>query len=228
MAKAYTIGIDYGTNSVRALVVDCADGREIGTSVFAYPSGDQGVLLDPRDPHLARQNPADYVAGLEASVNGALAAAEKQPGFSRADVIGLGVDTTGSTPIPVDAKSRPLALDPKWRDEPRRPRLALEGPHRRRGGRGHHPDRGRARAAVPRADRRHVLLRVVLVEDLALPEGGARTSSPPPTAGSSWPTSSRPSSPASTIPRRSSAASAPPATRRCTPTPGAACRRRTS
>ena len=115
MAKAYTIGIDYGTNSVRALVVDCADGREVGTFVFDYPSGDQGVLLDPRDPHLARQNPADYVAGLEASVNGALAAAEKQPGFSRADVIGLGVDTTGSTPIPVDAKGRPLALDPKWK-----------------------------------------------------------------------------------------------------------------
>ena len=115
MAKAYTIGIDYGTNSVRALVVDCADGREVGTSVFDYPSGDQGILLDPKDPHLARQNPADYVAGLEASVNGALAAAEKQTGFSRADVIGIGVDTTGSTPIPVDAKSRPLALDPRWK-----------------------------------------------------------------------------------------------------------------
>ena len=50
MAKAYTIGIDYGTNSVRALVVDCADGREVGTSVFDYPSGEQGILLDPRNP----------------------------------------------------------------------------------------------------------------------------------------------------------------------------------
>jgi L-ribulokinase len=115
MTKAYTIGIDYGTNSVRALVVDCADGREVGTFVFDYPSGDQGVLLDPRNPHLARQNPADYLAGLEASVNGALAAAEKQGGFSRAEVIGLGVDTTGSTPIPVDAQGRPLALDAKWK-----------------------------------------------------------------------------------------------------------------
>ena len=107
MAKCYTIGIDYGTNSVRALVVDCADGREVGTSVFAYPSGDQGVLLDPREPHFARQNPADYIAGLEASVNEALAAAEKQPGFSRAEVIGLGVDTTGSTPGTSTARSRP-------------------------------------------------------------------------------------------------------------------------
>ena len=115
MAKAYTIGIDYGTNSVRALVVDCADGREVGTSVFDYPSGDHGILLDPKNPHLARQDPADYVAGLEASVNGALAAAERQGGFSRAEVIGLGVDTTGSTPIPVDAKGRPLALDAKWK-----------------------------------------------------------------------------------------------------------------
>jgi L-ribulokinase len=112
----YTIGIDYGTNSVRALVVDCTDGRELGTAVFDYPSGDHGILLDPRDPHLARQNPADYVLGLEKSVTGALAAAERATGFSRQDVIGIGVDTTGSTPMPVDAQCRPLALDPKWRD----------------------------------------------------------------------------------------------------------------
>jgi L-ribulokinase len=115
MANAYALGIDYGTNSVRALVVACADGREVGTCVFDYPSGDQGILLDPRDPHLARQNPADYVAGLEASVSGALAAAEGQPGFSRSEVVGIGVDTTGSTPMPVDAKNVPLALDPRWK-----------------------------------------------------------------------------------------------------------------
>jgi L-ribulokinase len=114
VARAFTIGVDYGTSSVRALVVDCADGRELGTAVFDYPSGEQGVLVDPRDPHLARQNPADYVLGLERSVNGALAAAEAQPGFSRERVIGIGVDTTGSTPIPVDRDNRALALDPKW------------------------------------------------------------------------------------------------------------------
>ncbi len=111
----YAIGVDYGTNSVRALVVGCSDGREVGTAVFDYPSGDHGILLDPKDPHLARQNPADYVAGLEASVNAALAAAEKTAGFSRSDVIGIGVDTTGSTPMPVDASGRPLALDPRWK-----------------------------------------------------------------------------------------------------------------
>jgi len=114
MKQAYTIGIDYGTSSVRALVVDCASGRELGTAVCDYPSGAHGVLLDPRDPHLARQNPADYVLGLERSVNDALAAAEGQRGFSRSAVIGIGVDTTGSTPIPVDRQCRPLAFDAKW------------------------------------------------------------------------------------------------------------------
>ena len=114
MRPAFTIGIDYGTNSVRAVIVDCADGRVMGTHVFAYPSGDQGVLLDPRDPHLARQSPADYLAGLEATVRGALKAASDVTGFRADHVIGIGVDTTGSTPIPVDASNQALALDPKW------------------------------------------------------------------------------------------------------------------
>ena len=111
---SYTIGIDYGTNSVRAVVVDTADGRVVGTSVFNYPSGDDGVLLHPKDPHLARQNPADYIEGLRASVTGALASAGHADGFSADRVIGIGVDTTGSTPLPVDANAKPLALDPKW------------------------------------------------------------------------------------------------------------------
>lgn len=112
--RAYTIGIDYGTNSVRAVVVDCTDGRAVGTQVFDYPSGDQGVLLDPKQPHLARQNPLDYIAGLRAAVAGALAAADAESGFSRDQVIGIGVDTTGSTPLPIDAQVRPLAAEPKW------------------------------------------------------------------------------------------------------------------
>jgi len=115
MARAFAIGVDFGTNSARALVVDCRDGAEAGTAVFDYPSGDHGILLDPREPHLARQDPADYVLGLEKSVDAALAAAEKKGGFSRGDVIGIGVDTTGSTPIPVDARGKPLALDPRWK-----------------------------------------------------------------------------------------------------------------
>ena len=116
MASAsYTIGIDYGTNSVRAVVVNTGDGSVAGTSVFDYPSGDHGVLLDARQPHLARQNPADYIDGLRVAVAGALAAADATAGFSRDRVIGIGVDTTGSTPLPVDAKARPLAMDPKWK-----------------------------------------------------------------------------------------------------------------
>ncbi len=111
---AYTIGVDYGTNSVRAVVVDCANGQTVGSSVYAYPSGDQGVLLHPKEPHLARQHPGDYIKGLEASVTGALAQAQSVDGFDASQVIGIGVDTTGSTPLPVDAQARPLALDPTW------------------------------------------------------------------------------------------------------------------
>ena len=110
----FTLGIDYGTNSVRALIVRCKDGKEFGSSVVNYPSGHQGVLLDPRDHNVARQHPGDYLFGLEKSVKGALAQAKKQPGFSAAKIIGLGVDTTGSSPIPVDAQNRALAADKKW------------------------------------------------------------------------------------------------------------------
>ena len=112
---AFTLGIDFGTNTVRALVVRCADGAELGSCVIDYPSGRQGILLDPKDHHLARQHPGDYLYGLEKSVQGALARARKTRGFDAAKVVGLGVDTTGSSPIPVDRHNRPLALDRKWK-----------------------------------------------------------------------------------------------------------------
>ncbi|HEY8966039.1 MAG TPA: FGGY family carbohydrate kinase, partial [Candidatus Methylacidiphilales bacterium] len=113
---SFTLGVDYGTNSVRALVVSTATGEELAAAVVDYPSGHQGVLLDPKDHHLARQHPGDYLFGLLKSVKEALAAASSRPGFSAKDVVGIGVDTTGSSPIPVDARNVPLALDPKWRD----------------------------------------------------------------------------------------------------------------
>lgn len=112
---AFTLGIDFGTNSVRALLVRCEDGAELGSAVVPYPSGRQGVLLDPKDHHLARQHPGDYLYGLEKSVKGALAAARQARGFSPGKVIGIGVDTTGSSPIPVDGSNRPLALAGRWR-----------------------------------------------------------------------------------------------------------------
>lgn len=112
---AYTIGVDYGSNSVRAIVVDCRDGAELGSAVYNYPSGESGILLDSADHDLARQNPQDYLVGLESSVRDALAVAELACGeFERALVIGIGVDTTGSSPLPVDAHNRPLALDAQW------------------------------------------------------------------------------------------------------------------
>ena len=115
MAERYTIGVDYGTNSVRAIVVSTSNGKEAGSYVFNYPSGHQGILLDKNDHHLARQNPADYIQGLEVSVTRALKAAKKRKGFSAGKVIGIGVDTTGSTPIPVDRNNVPLALQKQWK-----------------------------------------------------------------------------------------------------------------
>ena len=116
---AYSIGLDFGTNSVRALIVHCADGREIASAVCAYPSGEQGILLDAGDHHLARQHPGDYLFGMESSIREALAsAAAASPEFSAARVIGIGVGATGSSPLPVDATNTPLALDARWKEHP--------------------------------------------------------------------------------------------------------------
>jgi L-ribulokinase len=111
----YAIGLDYGTNSCRSLLVDLDTGEELGSVVFPYPSGELGILTDPSDPNVARQNPQDYLDGMVAIITGALAQAKAaRPGFDLAEVIGIGVDTTGSTPIPVDAAGTPLALKPEF------------------------------------------------------------------------------------------------------------------
>jgi len=118
MSGIYSIGLDYGTNSVRALVVDTADGREVATSVWNYAHGDSGVILS-RDPHLARQHPADYIKGAELSIQGALAVARKRVrGFNLDQIAGIGVDTTGSTPLPVDGRGQPLAFDRRFARNP--------------------------------------------------------------------------------------------------------------
>ena len=113
----FSLGVDFGTNSVRALIVRCSDGAEYGSRVVDYPSGAQGVLLDPKDGLLARQHPGDYLFGLEQSVRGALAEAGRKPDFDPAKVIGIGVDLTGSSPIPVDDKNLALASSAKWKDD---------------------------------------------------------------------------------------------------------------
>ena len=111
----YSIGLDYGTNSCRSLIVDLADGRELGSSVFAYPSGVQGILTDPHDPNVARQNPQDYLDGCESIIRQALAQAQQaDSSFDASDIVGIGIDTTGSTVIPVDADGTPLALQERF------------------------------------------------------------------------------------------------------------------
>ena len=110
----YSIGLDYGTNSVRGLLVDVQNGSEIASSVFAYPQGKAGIFLDERDPDVARQHPQDYLDGAVSVIQGVLSQAMTHPGFAPDQVIGLGVDTTGSTPIPVNSDGLPLALTPEF------------------------------------------------------------------------------------------------------------------
>src|ERR1700690_598547 len=95
MPNQYSIGLDYGTNSVRALIVNVANGAEVASAVWNYAHGTQGVILS-RDPNLARQHPADYVDGAEITIRQALATARKSgKGFRGGPFIGMGVDTTG-------------------------------------------------------------------------------------------------------------------------------------
>ncbi len=115
----YAIGLDYGTNSVRCVIVDTSNGRELGTSIYEYETGEAGIILDPADHNVARQNPADYLKGVEVTVPGAIAEARKgEPKFDPKDVIGIGVDTTGSTPLPVDKNGTPLAMLDAFKDNP--------------------------------------------------------------------------------------------------------------
>jgi L-ribulokinase len=114
--SSFAVGLDYGTQSVRALVVDVETGKEVGTGVFSYPSGREGIFVDPERPNLARQAPRDYLDGLEASVGAALADAQSHDEFRPEAVGGLGVDTTGSTPIPVDETGVPLSFHEQFED----------------------------------------------------------------------------------------------------------------
>ncbi|NWF88182.1 MAG: ribulokinase [Ignavibacteriaceae bacterium] len=113
----YSIGLDFGTNSCRSLIVDVSNGNEIASHVFPYPSGKDGVLVDTSDPNLARQNPSDYLLGIEVTIKEAIKAAKKSlPQFNTNDIIGIGVDTTGSSPLPVDENGLPLSFNPQFKD----------------------------------------------------------------------------------------------------------------
>lgn len=108
------IGVDFGTDSVRALIVDAANGAEIASELFYYPRWKEGKYCDPRRNQF-RQHPLDYLEGLEASVRGALA---KAPAGTAEKIRGLSVDTTGSTPGAVDQHGTPLALMPGFEENP--------------------------------------------------------------------------------------------------------------
>jgi len=116
---AYAIGLDYGTNSVRCLIVDVANGNELGSNVYDYKTGEAGIILDSSDHNLARQNPADYLEGTQVSVEEAIREAKKaDKSFDASEIIGIGVDTTGSTPIPVDKNGTPLSMLDEFKDNP--------------------------------------------------------------------------------------------------------------
>jgi L-ribulokinase len=106
MAGKYVIGLDYGTDSVRTVVVDTGTGEIAGTSVFEYPRWKNGLFCDPSINQF-RQHPADYIEGLEQSVRGSLSGL---PSEIALNIVGITVDTTGSTPVAVDREGTPLSL----------------------------------------------------------------------------------------------------------------------
>ncbi len=115
MSKNYVIGVDYGSDSVRSVIVDASNGAELASSVFNYPRWQQGLYCKPSENQF-RQHPLDYIEGLEATIKECLQLA----GGSEIakNVKGISVDTTGSTPVAVDAKGTPLALLPAFSENP--------------------------------------------------------------------------------------------------------------
>ena len=113
MNLKYTIGLDYGTDSVRALLVDTA-GNEIASCVHYYERWKKGMYCDPANSQF-RQHPLDYLEGLENAVKGAL---QNQSEEVIQNIVGISVDTTGSTPVAVDINGTPLALLPEFSENP--------------------------------------------------------------------------------------------------------------
>lgn len=110
----YVIGVDYGTDSVRSMIVNAINGQEIASSVFYYPRWKDGLFCDALTNQF-RQHPLDYIEGLEDTIKRCLLQAG--PNVA-ANVKGISVDTTGSTPIAVDAHGTPLSLMPQFETNP--------------------------------------------------------------------------------------------------------------
>jgi L-ribulokinase len=114
MSKKYVIGIDYGTDSVRSVIVDTENGKIAGSSVFEYPRWKKGLYCDPSINQF-RQHPLDYIEGLESSVKGAIAGLS---GEIIGSIAGITVDTTGSTPVAVDKSGTPLSIKKEFENNP--------------------------------------------------------------------------------------------------------------
>lgn len=115
MEKSYVIGLDYGSDSVRAVLVDASNGAEMASSVFYYPRWKKGEFCDASASQF-RQHPLDYIEGLEATVKDCL---KKTDGAIAAQQVkAISVDTTGSTPVAVDERGIPLALSAEFADNP--------------------------------------------------------------------------------------------------------------
>ena len=112
--KQYVIGIDYGTDSCRAVIVDTDNGCEIASSVKYYPRWKEGKYCNPQ-ANQYRQHPLDYLETLEASVKEVLV---KAPIGAAGKVAGMAFDTTGSTPVLTYANGMPLALLPEFAENP--------------------------------------------------------------------------------------------------------------
>lgn len=114
MKKQYVIGLDYGSDSARSVIVDVATGEELASSVKYYPRWKQGKYCNPQKDQY-RQHPLDYIEVMEFIITDAL----KNAGNGVAEnVIGISFDTTGSTPVMVNQQGTPLALLPEFAENP--------------------------------------------------------------------------------------------------------------
>jgi L-ribulokinase len=114
MEKNYVIGVDYGTDSVRSVIIDSVNGSEISSAVSYYKRWSEKKYCDPVKSQF-RQHPLDYIEGLEESIKEAL---KKAPAGTAGKICGLSVDTTGSTPVAVDKNGTPLALLKGFEENP--------------------------------------------------------------------------------------------------------------
>jgi len=116
--EKYTIGVDYGTESGRAVLVNVATGEEVATAVHPYGDGVIDEHLPgtdkPLPPDFALQNPQDYIEVLKVTIPALL----RESGVSPEDVIGIGTDFTACTMLPIDEAGTPLCMKPEWRDNP--------------------------------------------------------------------------------------------------------------